>query len=414
MAERVLIVGAGVIGTACAYYLSESGRQVTLIDRGEFGKGCSHANCGFVCPSHILPLAMPGAVGKALRALFQKNAPLSIKPRLDVSLWSWLYHFARRSNERDMLEAGQAIQALLNSSRCLYDRLFQTEALDAEWETRGLLFVFLSSAAMKHYAATDELLRNKFGLSAKRYDGKALTDLEPALKPDLAGGWHYEADAHLRPDKLLSSWRQVLIERGVTIHEHCEFHRFLRQGNRAEAVGSSCGKLLADSFVLATGAWTPQLKLDLGCRIPIQPGKGYSITMPRPVRCPKIPLIFEEHRVAVTPMRSGYRLGSIMEFAGYDTTLSPRRLDFLRAGASHYLQEPGAEPTLEEWYGWRPMTYDGKPIISRSPALTNVYIAAGHNMLGLSMAPATGKLITELLSGQPPHISLAPYAATRF
>ena len=135
--------------------------------------------------------------------------------------------------------------------------------------------------------------------------------------------------------------------------------------------------------------------------------------MPRPAKCPAIPLIFEEHRVAVTPMKSGYRLGSTMEFAGYDTTLKRRRLELLRAGASHYLQEPYAEPVLEEWYGWRPMTYDGKPIIDRSPALDNVFLAAGHNMLGLSMAPATGKLIAELLDGAPPHLDPAPYRLER-
>jgi D-amino-acid dehydrogenase len=148
--------------------------------------------------------------------------------------------------------------------------------------------------------------------------------------------------------------------------------------------------------------------------VPIQPGKGYSITMARPARCPTIPLIFDEHRVAVTPMRSGYRLGSTMEFAGYDTSLNRARLNLLREAARHYLHEPLGEPVLEEWYGWRPMTYDGKPIIDRSPALGNVWIAAGHNMLGLSMAPATGRLVAELLDGRPPHIDPAPYSVKRF
>ncbi len=410
----VLIIGGGVIGAACAHYLVKSGRQVTLIDQGKLGQGCSHGNCGFVCPSHILPLATPGSVGRTVKALFQRDAPLSIKPRLDVSLWSWLYHFARRCNQHDMLEAGRAIQALLNSSRSLYDELFRTEALDAEWEKRGLLFVFLTVAAMEHYSHTDRLLRESFGVGATLYDSAALTKLEPALRPGLAGGWHYETDAHLRPDKLMSCWRRVLMERGVTIREHCEFHGFVGRTGQAEAAETSTGNLKAEAFVIAAGAWTPKLNVDLGCRIPIQPGKGYSITMPRPARCPTIPLIFEEHHVAVTPMRSSYRLGSIMEFAGYDTSLNPRRIDLLRAGASHYLHEPTAEPILEQWYGWRPMTYDGKPIIDRSPALANVYLAAGHNMLGLSMAPATGKLVAELINDDAPHIDPAPYSATRF
>jgi D-amino-acid dehydrogenase len=413
MGKHVIIIGGGVIGAACAHYLVESGWQVTVIDRGRFGHGCSHGNCGFVCPSHILPLAMPGAVRRTLKALFQPNSPLSIKPRLDASLWSWLWRFARRCNLQDMVAAGRAIQALLQSSRVLYDDLFQTESLEAEWETRGLLFVFLTSEAMDHYAQTDQLLRENFGLGARRHDGQGLMDLEPALRPGLAGGWHYLTDGHLRPDKLMASWRNLLSKHGVAIHEDCEFQGFPRE-NRALAIRTSKGEMSADAFVVAAGAWTPLLNLDLGCRIPIQPGKGYSITMPRPKLCPTIPLIFEEHRVGVTPLQSGYRLGSIMEFAGYDTTLNLKRLDLLRAGASHYLQEPTAEPILETWYGWRPMTYDSVPIIGPSPALPNVYLAAGHNMLGLSMAPATGKLIAELVNGQSPHIDTRPYSPTRF
>ncbi len=414
MSEQVVIIGGGVIGTACAHYLMKSGWHVTVIDRGQFGRGCSHGNCGFICPSHVLPLAVPGAVGRAFKALFQPNSPLSIKPRLDPGLWRWLYRFARRCTARDMLTAGRAIQALWGSSRALYDDLFRTEPLEAEWETRGLLFVFLTAEAMNHYAETDRLLRENFGLAATRYNGQALTNLEPALKPGLAGGWHYLTDGHLRPNKLLSSWRNLLISHGVAIHEHCEFLGFSRGENRADAIRTSTGEMTADAFVVAAGAWTPRLKLELGCRIPIQPGKGYSLTMARPKLCPRIPLIFEEHRVAVTPMQSGYRLGSIMEFAGYDTTLRQSRLDLLRAGASHYLQEPTAEPILESWYGWRPMTPDSLPIVGRSPALSNVYLAAGHNMLGLSMAPATGKLIAELVNGQTPHIDPAPYSPARF
>jgi D-amino-acid dehydrogenase len=406
---KAIVIGCGVIGTACAHYLSRSGWTVEMIDRGLFGRGCSHANCGYVCPSHVLPLAAPGAIGPALKSLFRKNSPFRIKPRFDPALWSWLHRFALRCNRRDMLESGRAIQAILQSSRALYQELFQTEPLDAEWETHGLMFVFLSSAAMEHYAETDHLLREEFGVGAKRYDAAALLELEPALKPGLAGGWHYENDAHLRPDKLMSSWRRLLESSGVKVREQCDFRGFACQGRLARAAETSQGRLDAEAFVVATGAWSPLLQRHLGCRIPIQPGKGYSLTMPRPSLCPRIPMLFEEHRVGVTPMQTGYRLGSTMEFAGYDTTINPRRLDLLREGAMHYLREPLAEPVLEEWFGWRPMTPDGKPIIDRSPALDNVLVAAGHSMLGLSMAPATGKLVAELLGDEQPHIDAAPF-----
>jgi D-amino-acid dehydrogenase len=406
---KVVVIGCGVIGTACAHYLSRSGWSVEMIDRGDFGRGCSHANCGYVCPSHVLPLAAPGAIGPALKSLFRRNSPFRIKPRFAPSLWGWLLRFALHCNRHDMLESGRANQAILQASRGLYQELFQSEPLDAEWETRGLLFVFLTPAAMEHYAETDSLLREEFGVGAKRFDAAALLELEPALKPGLAGAWHYENDAHLRPDKLMSSWRRLLEAGSVKIREQCDFRGFVRDGRLARAADTSQGRLDAEAFVVATGAWSPQLQRQVGCRIPIQPGKGYSITMPRPSICPRIPMLFEEHRVGVTPMQTGYRLGSTMEFAGYDTSINPRRLDLLREGAKHYLREPLAEPVLEEWFGWRPMTPNGKPIIDRSPALDNVFLAAGHSMLGLSMAPATGKLVAELLGGEQPHIDAAPY-----
>ena len=411
---RVVVAGSGVIGTACAYYLARAGWTVTLLDQGDFGRGCSHGNCGFVCPSHVLPLAAPGAVRGALKALLNPNGPLTIRPRLDYSLWSWLARFARRCNAGDMLAAGKGIQALLNSSRELYPQLLDEERIDCEWEARGLLFVFQSRAAMEHYADTDRLLRDHFGVSAWRFDAEAVTQREPALKPGLAGGWLYETDAHLRPDRLMAGWRQVLERRGVTIHTSCPLLGFKSSGHSAQAALTPRGELGADAFVVATGAWTPLLHRLLGCRVPIQPGKGYSITMPRPARCPVVPLIFEEHRVAVTPMRSGYRLGSTMEFAGYDTRLNRRRLDLLREGARPYLHEPFGEPVEEEWYGWRPMTPDGLPVIDWSPAFGNVLIAAGHNMLGLSMAPATGKLVGEMLAGLETHLDPVPYRVRRF
>ena len=174
------------------------------------------------------------------------------------------------------------------------------------------------------------------------------------------------------------------------------------------------GTLKPRETIFATGAWSPLLQGELGCRIPVQPGKGYSMTMVRPEQCPKYPMIFEEHRVAVTPLTNAYRLGSTMEFAGYDASLNRKRLGLLSAGARHYLHTPTAEPVLEEWTGWRPMSCDGKPIIGRIPRLNNAWLATGHSMLGLSMATGTGKLVAQLLTGQPTHIDPHPYRVDRF
>jgi D-amino-acid dehydrogenase len=418
--SHVAVIGGGVVGVACAYYLSRGGWQVTLVDRGRVGGGCSHANCGFVSPSHVLPLAEPGAIRRVLRAMLKKDSPFYIKPRPDPALWGWLLRFARRCNTTDMLAGGRACHALLESSRVLYPALFSEEQIDCEWEPRGLLFVCQTRPALDHFAATDALLARHFNLPARRIDGEELAEFEPALLPGMAGGYFYEEDSHLRPDRLMSEWRRVLERRGVRVIENCEFRGFASQDGATASNGAarraktSLDEIAADAFVVATGAWTPLLASEIGCRVPIQPGKGYSMTMPRPAVCPRVPMILVEHRVAVTPMRSGYRLGSTMEFAGYDTSLRPARLELLRRGAAACLREPYCEPVQETWYGWRPMTYDSVPVIDRSPKWRNVFIAAGHNMLGLSMATGTGKLVAELVTGREPHIDPAAYSLARF
>lgn len=412
--ERIVVVGGGVIGLACAYYLLLAGRRVTLIERGRIGGACSHGNCGFVCPSHVLPLAEPGAVSKGIKALFEQNSPLAIRPRLDWRLWSWLANFARRANERDMLEAARGCQALLHPSLRLYEELLAAEGLDCQWQAKGLLFAFRTAEAFEAYAATNRLLAEQFTLGARRLSAGELTAFEPALRTGLAGGYFYEHDAHLRPDRLMSAWRAAFERRGGQVIEGCEFRGFRAAGGQAVGVQTDQGELPADACVVALGAWMPQVERQLGVRLPIEPGKGYSLTMPRPGRCPRVPVILMEDRVAVTPFADGYRLGSTMEFAGYDESLRPERLALLTSGAARFLDEPTAEPVQEAWYGWRPMTYDGLPVIDWSPRFSNVLLAAGHNMLGLSMAPATGQLATALVTGATSAIDPAPYKASRF
>jgi D-amino-acid dehydrogenase len=412
--RKAVVVGGGVVGSACAYYLAQRAWEVTIVEQNRFGRGCSHGNCGYVSPSHVLPHAQPGAIWPVMKTMLQRNSPFIVRPRFDPALWSWLAGFARKCNQQDMLTAATAITALLKSSRRLFDDLFAAESFDCDWEKRGLLFVFKSRSHFDHYAEVDKLLREQFDTPARRIEEDALLALEPALKPGIAGAYLYDCDAHLRSDKLMASWRRVLESKHVTIREGCELIDFHHNGSKVTDVETTGGTHAADAVVVATGAWTPKLAKQLRCKLPIQPGKGYSMTMPRPKLCPKIPMIFEEHRVAITPFKSGYRVGSTMEFAGYDASLNPKRLELLRKGAQLYLHDPLAEPVQEEWWGWRPMIYDGRPVIGTVPAYENVLVAAGHGMLGLSMSTGTGKLVSEMLSGESPHIDPTPYAATRF
>lgn len=412
--QDVVIVGAGIIGIACAHYLSKAGLRVTVIDQGSVAGGCSHGNCGYICPSHVLPLTEPGAIATAIRSLLNPRAPFRVKPRLSPALWNWMWQFARRCNHRQMLTAGRHLKAILDSSMHEYRRLVAEESLECEWKENGLLYVLQTERGMQAFARTDRLLTDEFGVTARRIEGEQLPGFDPALKPGLAGAFHYEQDVSVRPDLLNASWSQRLQSRGVTFIEQCRLERIRKSRGDIVALETSLGEISANRFVFAMGAWSPRLSSELECPIPIEQGKGYSVTMSRPDPCPRHPMLFPEHRVGVSPFETGYRLGSMMEFSGYDTTIPSYRIQQLQDSARPYLVDPSPGGTLEPWYGWRPMTWDSLPIIGRVPKLQNVWLATGHNMLGLSLATATGKLIAELIEGRVPHVDPAAYSPERF
>ena len=220
--RHVVVVGGGVIGTSCAYFLMRSGWRVTLIDRARIGRGSSHGNCGLVCPSHILPLAEPGMVAKGVKSLFERNSPFAIKPRFDPALWSWLLHFAARCNHPRYDRSRPCASSPCSSPRCLSTRISLSASRSIVSSRHAdFLFAYRSREQMDSYAATDRLLGESFHCVAERYDGDALTELEPALRTGLAGGWFYHDDAHLRPDKLMQAWRRVIEAGGVTVRENC-------------------------------------------------------------------------------------------------------------------------------------------------------------------------------------------------
>lgn len=408
------MIGGGLIGCASAYYLRQHGWQVTLVERDAIGRGASHGNCGYVCPSHALPMAAPGMVSRTFKMLFQKDAALAIPIRFDPGLWKWFFKFSRECKTDRIMRAAAGRNALLASSMSLYREFLATEKIDCEWTDNGLLLVYKSKSEFDAYAQTAEMLKRDFNLEAVPYPGAAVNQLEPTLQDGMAGGWHFTGDAHVRPDKLIGGLAEVIQRQGVKIHAGVEVRSLIFEAGNVKAIDTSSGQMSADLFVLATGAEAPRFAKPLNCRIPIQPGKGYSLTMAPLQTPPKIPMIFESHHVAVTPMRDEFRVGSTMEFTGYDRRLNRRRLALLRRSAAEHLRESLPESVNEEWSGWRPMVYDGLPCIDRTPAAANVIVAAGNGMIGLASAPATGKLVAEIASNVEPHIDPAVYSLGRF
>lgn len=412
--NSVCVLGGGVVGGMSAWYLAERGFDVTVVEKDRFGVACSHGNCGYVAPSHILPLCKPGAVKNSLGTLFERNSAFSIKPRLSPRMLGWFWGFMRHCNPRDMHTTAEALKGLLFSSKDLYLDLIANAGLDCDWQEKGLLYVYGDEGALDGFAKTEAMMRERYGVGATRYDKAGVLELEPALEDNVAGGWHFEMDAHIRPDRMMQSLRGLLEARGVRIVEGSGAKSFTKNAGGAQSVVLENGEeIAADRFVVALGAWTPFLEKELGLRVPIEPGKGYSITTSRQDLIPKHPIIFEESHVAITPFEDGFRIGSTMEFVGWDTSLSEKRLRILTDAAQKHLRQPMGDEVQERWWGWRPMTPDGRPIIDRAPALSNVWLAAGHNMIGISMGTGTGKLIAEMVAGEPTHVPAEPYAVAR-
>ncbi|MGY6519102.1 MAG: NAD(P)/FAD-dependent oxidoreductase [Lysobacteraceae bacterium] len=411
--DEVIVIGGGVIGLACAWYLLRAGRRVRVLEQGTVGSGSSHGNCGTITPSHAPPLAAPGMVAQALRWMLRPDAPLYIRPRPDPALAAWLLRFAARCNRRDHLAAGRAKGRLLNASRLLLADLVEDAAIDCEFNDSGMLYVHRDP---RHWDRVEPLLRlmPEFGIEVERWGPDRLADEEPALLPDMAGALHFPGDAQLRPDRLVAGLAEAVRREGGIVEERTRVVGFERDGDRIRAVRTERARMPAGEFVLASGAWSRPVARQLGLSLPVQPGKGYSITYTRPALAPRRPLVLEERGICVTAWSDGFRLGSTMEFSGYDSRLNPTRLGALVRGAREYLREPEGPAHVEDWYGWRPMTWDDLPIIGRVPALRNVMLATGHGMLGVSMSAVTGHLVADLVCGRTPVVDPRAASPTRF
>ena len=411
----VLVIGGGIIGLSCAYYLAKAGKNVRLLEQDAIGAdtAASYGNCGLVFISHLVPLCAPGTIRHEMMRRLQGGSPLYIKLAPNVKRFKWFLNFARKCNTKYMAYAIKARGNILQNSIELLVKLFQEEHIECDWEEKGVLMVFKSRSEMLKYGKTNDLMK-PYGLDAVSLVGDELFDLEPALGKEVYGAWFHKKDSHLRPDKLLSAWQQVLLKMGVAIEENCRLEKLVAESRQIRHAETTGGIYSADEYVLATGAWTPQLTDRLKLSLPVEPGKGYSLTMARPAVCPAIPCYFSEPSVVATPWKSGFRLGGTMEFSGFNSDILARRVQNLITGANEYLKAPVGESVMEEWVGMRPMVYDDLPIIDRAPNHPNLVVATGHGMQGISMATSTGKLVAEIITGRRPHIDPTAFGIRRF
>jgi D-amino-acid dehydrogenase len=412
---EVLVMGGGIIGLATAYYLNRAGRKVHLIEKETVGgdAAASYGNCGLLFFSDLPPLCQPGAVADALVRMTRRTSPLYIKPELDLPKLMWLLKFAANCNPAHFKRAVVARHDLFSRSRQLYEALFENETIACQWEPQGVLLVFKERALLRQYQRLNAVLR-PYGVAATRLSKTEVLQKEPALADDVCGAWYHSVDSHLRPETLVRELKAVLMAREVTITENCALRRLDVSGDAITAAITTRGTFTADRYVLATGAWSAPIARQLGVRLPVQPGKGYSLTMERPRSPLRFPCYFWERSVVATPWQDGLRLGGTMEFSGFNRDFDAVRIDNLKSAAAAYLREPPGQPVLEQWAGVRPMCSDDLPIIGVSPRNPNLYLATGHGMIGMTAATATAELVTHLITGKNPAFDPVPFSPLRF
>lgn len=406
--KSLLIIGGGVIGLCSAYYSAKRGHRVTLLDRNsEQRDGCSFGNAGMIVPSHFVPLSAPGVVGTALRWMWNPESPLYVKPRLDAELISWGWKFMRAANAKHVERSAPLIRDLSFASRTCFEELAALPDNDFGLVKRGLVMLCKSQQSLDHegaYAAQ----ANELSVPAEVLDARALAKLDPDVTMDVAGGVYFPKDCHLSPNRFMAGLKQQCDRLGVQFVWNAEATDFVQREKGLAAARSTKGEFAADEFLIAGGSWSPGMANKLGLKIPMQAGKGYSLTLTRPRELPKLCSIFTEARVAITPMGDTLRFGGTMEIAGLNGDINPVRVQGIIKSVPKYFPKFTAEDFagVQPWRGLRPCSPDGMPYLGRTAKFSNLTIATGHAMMGLSLGPISGQLVSEIVSGEKPSFDL--------
>jgi D-amino-acid dehydrogenase len=410
---RAVVVGGGVIGVCVAYFLQRDGWQVTLLERGPIGEGCSFGNAGLVVPSHIIPLAAPGVWRKGLGWLMHRDSPFRIRPRLDWALGSWLFRFWRSCSPAHVQRSLPTLRELTYGSLRLFDELARLPGLDFGYSRTGMLTVYRTEAGYEEALAEARLLR-EFGVAIRTLGGGETEALEPCLRAGVVGGVLFEDDASLLPDVFVKGLAAEACRQGALVLTGTEVTGFEREGDRVSAVVTAAGRHAADEVVLAAGSTTPVLGRHLGIHMPIEAGKGYSMTFSAGIPGHRLPLILGEAKVSVTPMAGRVRFSGTLDLCGDDATVDRYRAASILRSAAEWLKAVPALGGTPVWSGLRPCTPDGLPLLGRPKGHRNVIVAAGHAMVGVSLGPITGALVADLAARRPTPVPLAPLDPDRF
>ncbi len=403
MSKHVVIIGAGVIGLSAGVECLRRGHLVTILERGPADRtGCSFGNAGMIVPSHFVPLAAPGMVALGLKWMWNPKSPFYIKPRLSWDLMSWALQFWKASTAARVAKAAPLLRDLHFASRDAYAKLAEAGE-DIGLAQKGLLMLCKTQHALDEEAAYAKRA-NALGVPANVLTPAETAALDPGATFDIAGSVHFPKDCHLLPERFLASLERRFVGGGGTIRFGTTVTGWKKTGNELAAAMTESGEITADEFILCGGSWSTSIVRELGIRIPMQAGKGYSLTLPNPPQLPQICSILTEARVAVTPMGNALRVGGTMELAGINDRVDPRRIEGITdAMPKYYPAFKSADfAGIKPWHGLRPCSPDGMPYLGRTAAAENLIVATGHAMMGLSLAPATGEIAGHLVDHEPP------------
>lgn len=412
---EILVIGGGAIGICSAYYLSEQGRNVTVVEKGEICSGSSYGNAGMIVPSHSIPLAAPGMIFKGIKWMFNPESPFYIKPRFDLELFSWLWKFRRSCSQRHMHKAMPIIRDLNLASLQLFEELAAIGHLDFGFEKRGMLAAFNTKKGFEEGIKEARLMHEK-GIEARIMNVDEIQELAQGIRTNAVGGVYYPQDANIIPQRFVCELAGYIERKGVNILTSTEVLGFKTSHRKVTTIRTTRGDISADEIVLAGGSWSSEIARDLKIRLLIQPAKGYSVTFKRPPTCPIIPFTMTEKKVILTPMGDTMRFAGTLELAGLDLSINMRRVQAILKSVPEYLPDidPNSLDLIEIWRGLRPCTPDGLPFLGRPRNYDNLIVAAGHAMIGISLSPTTGKLVSHLAANEKPPIDLAALGVERF
>jgi len=413
MKKSVIVIGGGIVGLSTAFYLRAEGHEVTLLDKGTITEGASFVNAGYLTPSHIVPLAAPGMISKGLKWMLNSSSPFYIKPRLDADLISWGWKFMRSCSKKHVQRSLAAIKEINELSKGLYHEMHESVDFDFHLEDRGVLMAFKTSKAEKsEYSVM--LAAQDLGLDVSLLGVEEVNRLQPGIQMNIAGAYHYRCDAHSTPEVFMNQLKKNTLKSGVEIHTETTVKNFQVRGDRISTVVTDRGNFEADEVVFAAGAWTEELLKPLKIVLSVQAGKGYRINVEARTGI-SLPCILMESKVGVSPMQGFTRFAGTMEIAGINHNIRENRVNAIAHAATQYYS--GLEIDLNDRKqakcGLRPLSPDGLPFIGRHSSCSNLVLATGHSMMGWSLGPATGKLVSEIISDKKISLDLTPFHVER-